>query len=188
MISPSSAVVSTICIRPASLTKYGQLPAAGRGAEQAFEAELPAAFAGFGVAGGQHAGSVGGKDLVSDHDRTGGAGLQTAAAELLGGVGGVGIIKFQGGDAVGGNVQHAVQHGAGGNSRGAVFVAPGVGAVLGADSVDAGLRLQGHEAGFQEHGRGPIGGLGAIQSPAVEAVGFVQAERVGFTVVFHLYH
>ena len=66
---------------------------------------MPAAFAGFGVAGGQHAGSVGSKHVVSDHDRTGGAGLQTAALpELLGGVGGVGIVEFQGGDALGGNV------------------------------------------------------------------------------------
>ena len=38
---------------------------------------------------------------------------------------------------------------------------------------------------ISEHRRGPVGGSRAVEPPAVEAAGFVQAERQ-LTVVFHL--
>ena len=106
-----------------------------------------------GVAGGQHAGFVGGEHLVANDNGAGGAGLETSALpKLLGGVGGIGIIHFEGRNPVRRNVQHAVQQRAGGNGGGAVLIAPGVRAVLGPDRIDAVLGLQRHEAGFEQNG------------------------------------
>ena len=55
------------------------------------------------------------------------------------------------------------------------------------DCIDAFLGLQSDQAFRYYQWRGPVGCLWAVKAPAVNAGSFVEAERIGFAIVFHLH-